>query len=73
MGLKMISSLFRLARVQSGLASVDKEKGFYNIMNVVLALTTSIFPEVISYICLMLYQRMINTRNLLHMLTKMRQ
>ncbi len=69
---KIISFLFKLARVQNGLVLRDKGKGFHNIMNVVLASTTSVIPKIINSICLMLYQRMINTRSLLHMLRKLK-
>lgn len=52
---KMRSFLFRLAKEQNGLVLGDKEKGFYNIMNVVLASTNGVMPKAISSICLMLY------------------
>jgi hypothetical protein len=72
LGQKMRSSLFRLTRVQNGSVLRDKEKGFYNIMNVVLASTIGVMLEVVSFICLMLYQKMINIMKWLHMLRKMR-
>ncbi len=42
LGQKMRYSLFKLAREQNGLVLGDKEKGFYNMMNVVLASTTGV-------------------------------
>jgi hypothetical protein len=71
--LKMIFSLFKLAKVQNGSILGDKKKSFFNIMNVVLASITYIVPEVISSICLMLYQRTINKTSWLHMLKRMMQ
>ncbi len=50
-------SLFKLAKKQNGLVSKERTRGFYNIMNVVLASTTGVMPKAISFIWLMLYQK----------------
>jgi hypothetical protein len=57
------SFMSRLTKFQNGSVLRDKEKDFYNIMNVVLTSIIGVMLEVISFICLMLYQRMINTRS----------
>jgi hypothetical protein len=57
---KMRSFLFKLARIRNGLVLGDKKKGFYGIMNVVLASIIGVMVGIISSICLILYQRMIN-------------
>ncbi len=67
LGKKVRFSLFRLAKKQNGSVLGDKKRGFYNIMNVVLASTTGIMPKAINSIWLMLYQRRTKTRNLFHM------
>jgi hypothetical protein len=48
-------SLCKLAKKQNGSVLGERTRGFYNIMNVVLALTTSIMPKAINSIWLMLY------------------
>jgi len=73
LGQKTRSSLFRLAKVQNGLVLRDKKKTFYNIMNVVLASINGLMSGVIRFICLMLYERIIDTRSWLHMLRIMKQ
>jgi hypothetical protein len=57
---KMRSFLFKVAKVQNGLVLRDKKKGFYSIMNVVLASIIGVMPGIISSIYLILYQRMTN-------------
>ncbi len=73
LGQKMKLFMFVLARVHNGSVLGNKKKSFFIIMNVVLASITSIMPEVINSICLMLYQRMINKMSWFHMLRRMRQ
>jgi hypothetical protein len=54
MGKKVRLFMFKLANSQNGSVLGDKKKGFYNIMNVVLASTTGVMLEAINYIWLML-------------------
>jgi hypothetical protein len=62
-----------MARKQNGSVVGDNKRGFYNIVNVVLASTIGVMPETISSIGLMFYQKRINTKNLFHMLRRMKQ
>ncbi len=55
LGQKVRSFMFRLARKQNGSVLGNKRRGFYNIMNVILASTTGGMLEAISSIWSMLY------------------
>jgi hypothetical protein len=54
LGKKGRSFLFRLAKKQNGSVLRKRKRGFYNIMNVILASTPSVMPKAISSIWLML-------------------